>query len=274
MSGSRKAACLVACAALFAAQGTALAADQLQADQAQPAPAEPTPAQPTPAEPSALPPTPAAPSAVPPSAVQPNPAPPDQVQPDQVPSEPSTATNHPPWSSSLEGFAFVGMSVTQGEPANKSETTDFRRVGVYGELGVAYRSHYFIDPFLSVGYASLASGDTKLPDGPWGAGGTLHQSLDAWLISPGITSDIWRFRLRLGIGVALVRQRDTFQSEKNTGKQNPLAEQFGLGFNCYKTDRFRLDIDARYVNAAGAGVSFELFGITARGDLLTFGDGS
>jgi hypothetical protein len=269
MSGSRKAAYVIACATLFATEATAFAADQLQPEQAQPSPVQPTPVQA-----GAVQPAPVQPNPVPPGAAQPSPVQPEPVQPDQVQPQPSTPASGPAWSSSLEGFAFVAMSITQGEPANAYATTNFRRVGVYGEFGAAYRSHYFIDPFLSVGYASLASGDTKLAAGEWGAGGTLHQSLDTWLISPGITSDIWRFRLRLGIGVALIRQRDTFQSDKNTGKQTATAGQLGLGFNCYKTDRFRLDIDARYVKAAGADVSFGLFGITARGDLLTFGDGS
>ncbi len=176
--------------------------------------------------------------------------------------------------SSLEVSALVGMSVTQGEPAYTAATTSFRRVGVYSELGVGYRSSYFIDPFISVGYGALASADTKLPDGEWGSAGTLHQNLGVWFISPGITSDIWRFRLRLGIGIAIVKESNTFHSDKNTATQKPLAAQLGLGFNCYETHRFRLDFDLRYVKAQGADVSFGLFGVTARGDLLTFGGGN
>jgi hypothetical protein len=176
--------------------------------------------------------------------------------------------------SSLEVSALVGMSVTQGNPAYEAATTSFRRVGVYSELGVGYRSSYFIDPFISVGYGALASADTRMPDGEWGAAGTLHQNLGIWFISPGITSDIWRFRLRLGIGLAIVKEGNTFHSDKNTATQTPFAGQVGLGFNCYKSHRFRLDVDARYVKAQGADVSFGLLGVTARGDLITFGGGS
>jgi hypothetical protein len=192
---------------------------------------------------------------------------------DAVSNEPASAPGKQAPTSSLEGFALVGPSLVQGDPANAAATTSFRRVGIYGEFGAAYRSHYFLDPFISVGYASLASADTKLADGDYGTGGTLHQHLGFWLISPGITTEIWRIRLRLGIGLGIVKQSDTFQSQKNTGTQTPIAGQVGLGFNCYATDRFRLDVDARYVKAQGADVSFGLLGITARGDLITFGGG-
>jgi Lipid A 3-O-deacylase (PagL) len=188
-------------------------------------------------------------------------------------SSPPASSDHPT-PSSLEVFALVGPTLAQGGPANNAATTSFRRVGIYSELGVAFRSNYFIDPFISAGYGALASADTKLSDGEWGAGGTLHQNLGIWFISPGVTTDIWRLRLRLGLGLAVVKQNDTFHSEKNTGTQLPFAAQIGLGFNCYETRRFRLDVDARYVKAAGADVSFGLLGITARGDLITFGGGS
>jgi hypothetical protein len=168
----------------------------------------------------------------------------------------------------------------QGEPANPQLTNSFRRVGIYGEVGVAYRSKYFLDPFISVGYGTLASGTTEIPDATYSdmnnpvpvlhPGGTLHQHLGEWVISPGITSDIWRFRLRLGVGVAIVVESNRFQGEKNSATQIPLVAQVGLGYNFYKVPRFRLDGEARYVRAAGADVTFWALGVVARGDAITF----
>jgi len=172
--------------------------------------------------------------------------------------------------SSLELFGTIAPTVTQGEPANPQLTNSFRRVGFYGEAGVAYRSKYFLDPFVSVGYGTLASGDTTLPDSKYGSGGTLHQHLGTWLLSPGVTSDIWRFRLRFGIGIAVVKQSFRFQGENNTATQLPLAWEAGLGFNFYKIPRFRLDAEARFVQAKGADVSFWMLGLTGRGDIATF----
>jgi hypothetical protein len=176
--------------------------------------------------------------------------------------------------SSLEVFALVGPTLTQGSPAYDAATTSFRRVGVYSELGVAYRSRYFLDPFISVGYGALASADAQMPAGEWGPAGKLQQNLGIWFISPGVTTEIWRFRLRLGIGLSVVLEKNSFHSDKNTASQKPFTGQVGLGFNCYETHRFRLDVDARYVKAQGADVSFGMLGVTARGDLITFGGGS
>jgi hypothetical protein len=158
-----------------------------------------------------------------------------------------------------------------GDPANPGYTQSFSRIGVFGEAGLAYRSHYFIDPFLSVGYAVLASGKSKLPDGPWGAGGTLDQHLGAWVIAPGVTADLWRFRLRFGLGIAIVEQKNSFLGDTHSTSQLVLANQFGLGFNVLDIHRFRLDAETRLVRAAGADVTFLTLAVVARGDLLCFG---
>jgi len=198
-----------------------------------------------------------------PVVVEPAPAPAPVAPPEEA-AAPS------PEPSSLELFGTIAPTVTQGEPANPQLTNSFRRVGFYGEAGVAYRSKYFLDPFLSVGYGTLASGDTTLPDNQYGSGGTLHQHLGTWLLSPGVTSDIWRFRLRFGIGLAVVKQSFRFQGQNNTATQLPLVWEAGLGFNFYKVPRFRLDAEARFVEAKGADVSFWMLGITGRGDVATF----
>jgi hypothetical protein len=171
---------------------------------------------------------------------------------------------------SLEAFAFMGPSLVAGDPAMPDATESFRRVGIYGGLGLAFRSRYFLDPFLSVGYGTLASGDTALPDGVWGEGGTLSQRLDLWLLSPGVTADLFRFRLRLGLGLAIVVQHYGFGGEQTTTTQVPIAGQVGIGFNVLENQRFRLDLESTFVQAAGADVTFGVLGVTGRGDLLTF----
>jgi hypothetical protein len=188
--------------------------------------------------------------------------------------EPDAATVHESAArrrSSLEISGVVGPSLVFGDPANPQYTQSFSRVGVYGELAVAYRSSYFVDPFLSVGYATLASGQSVLPAGVWGQGGTLDQHLGAWIISPGITSDIWRFRPRLGLGIAVVVQSFEFAGNKNSSTQFPLVTQLGLGFNAFDSDRFRIDMEARAVIANGADVTFATIDAVVRGDLLYFG---
>jgi hypothetical protein len=144
-------------------------------------------------------------------------------------------------------------------------------VGVFSELAVGYRSSYFVDPYFSVGYAPLAGGETQLPSGPWGAGGTLDQRLEIWTITPGITLDIWRVRLRAALGLAVAVQHFRFPGEDHSSTQVPLAHQLGLGFNVLDVHRFRLDLEARYVGAPGADVTFLTFAAVLRGDVLEFG---
>ena len=202
---------------------------------------------------------------------------PPPVEQAPIPAAPPTPAEPAREPASLELFGSLALSVVDGEPANPGLTNSFRRVGAYGEGGVAYRSKYFVDPFISVGYATLASGDTTLPDSdtlldgqPVYSGGTLHQHLGLWLISPGVTTDIWRFRLRFGIGVAVVKQSYRFHGDNTVGTQLPVAWQAGLGFNFYQVPRFRLDGEARFVQAKGADVTFWTLGLTARGDVITF----
>jgi hypothetical protein len=253
MAGVRACACLgLAVSSAQATEQAPQAADQAPQASAQPPQATP----PATAQPPQANDQPPQPTAQPPQA---------NDQPAGVASPPPDAKETP---SSLEVFVTVGPSVTTGEPANASSTTSFRRVGVYGELGVAYRSSYFLDPFLSVGYGTLASADTALPDGVYGTGGTLHQHLGVWLIAPGITSDLWRFRLRLGIGVAILTQGYSFRGDSNTATQKAFAFQAGLGFNVLDAPRFRLDADVKFAQAKGADLAFWVFGVTARADLI------
>jgi hypothetical protein len=99
----------------------------------------------------------------------------------------------------------------------------------------------------------------------------LDQRLDIWTIAPGITADIWRVRLRAALGLAVVVQRYRFPGEDHSSTQVPLAHQLGLGFNVLDARRFRLDLEARYVGAPGAEVTFLTFAAVMRGDLVEFG---
>ena len=241
-----------------------------------PAPVAPAPAAPTPAVPAPAP-APAAPAPAAPA------APPAEVAPAEVAPAAEPAPAAPPAAapapqpSSLELFGSIAPTVVQGDPADPRLTNSFRRVGVYAEAGVAFRSKYFLDPFFSVGYATLASGDTTLPDSdtivngqPAYTAGTVHQHLGMWLLSPGVTSDIWRFRLRFGIGIAIVKQSFSFHGEDTSTDQKPLAWHVGLGYKFYERPRFRLDVEARLIQAKGADVAVWALALTGRGDVVTF----
>jgi len=172
--------------------------------------------------------------------------------------------------SALELGVGIGPSVVLGEPANPQYTESFTRVGVFAEVALAYRSPYFLDPFLGIAHATLASGTSNLPAGAWGEGGRIEQDLAAWVISPGVTADLWRFRPRLGIGLAIVVQSFNFLGEESSSSQLPIVTVLGLGFNALDDGRFRLDVESRLVVASGADVTFATLDAVLRGDWITF----
>jgi len=173
--------------------------------------------------------------------------------------------------SALELSASLGPSVVFGEPANPAYTQSFDRVGVLAAFAVAYRSTYFLDPSLDVGYAALAEGESLLPDGPWGEGGLVEQQLATWVISPGVSTELWRFRVRLGIGLAVVSQTNTFRGDENSSTQLPISSQLVLGFKVLDNNLIRLDAEGRMVVIQGAAVNFASLGLSARFDVISFG---
>jgi hypothetical protein len=175
--------------------------------------------------------------------------------------------------SSLELSLSLGPTVTFGEAANPEYNPALTRVGLYGSFGIAYRSSYFIDPFIEVGYGTLATGEVTLPDGPWGKGGNLEQHLGVWTISPGITADIWRFRPRFGMGIGIIQQSYRFGGQEHSSTQPPLLAQLGLGFVAYDSPRLRLDIEGRTVIMNGAEVTFSTLDLIMRVDAIYFGGG-
>jgi len=226
---------------------------------------------------------PTSPAATPtPAAAAPT-APPSEIAPAPATSAPPTTDTGaaPPASaaplekakpSSLELSLSFGPSVLWGEAANPEFDPSVTRFGAYGAFGIGYRSSYFIDPFLEVGYGSLATGEVTLPNDPaWGTGGTLEQHLGVWTISPGLTAELWRFRPRFGMGLAVVVQGYHFGGEDHSSTQLPLLAQFGLGFVAYDSPRVRLDIEARQVVIGGADVHFTTIDVLLRADAIYFG---
>jgi hypothetical protein len=171
----------------------------------------------------------------------------------------------------LEVGATLGPSIVFGEPANPEYTQSFGRVGLYVAGAVTYRTSYFIDPFLEVGYAFLASGESNLPSGPWGDGGVMEQQLGMWVISPGIRTELWRFRPQIGLGLGIARQSNDFLGETNSLSQVAVLTQLGVDFEVFSADRLRIDSGLKVAASPGNGITFVSLVVAARFDALTFG---
>lgn len=173
--------------------------------------------------------------------------------------------------SALELSAFVGPSVVFGAPANPDYSPSVERVGALVAGAVTYRSSYFLAPVLEVGYAWLARGSSELPSGPWGEGGTVEQRLGTWIVSPGVSAELWRVRARLGLGLGIVTQSDTFRGQTSSTSQLPVMSQLVIACKAVDLAPVRLDVEARAVVASGADISFIGIGVSARFDVLDLG---
>lgn len=186
-----------------------------------------------------------------------------------TPPEPDTAEAQRAGSAlAISGRA--GPSIVFGDPANPEYTREFGRVGVWVGGELAYRSSYFIEPFIEVGYGFLASGESTLPSGPWGEGGLMQQQLGMWSISPGARTQIWRLRPELGIGLAIVKQSNDFLGETNSVSQAALFTQLGLSCTVFEAERLRIDTGVKLAAARGAGITFTSLAIAARFDAFVF----
>lgn len=173
--------------------------------------------------------------------------------------------------SALELSAFAGPSVVFGAPANPDYSPSVERVGALLAGALTYRSSYFIAPVLEVGYAWLARGSSELPSGPWGEGGTVEQRLGTWILSPGVSAEIWRLRARLGLGLGIVTQSDTFRGQTSSTSQLPVLSQLVIACKAVDIAAVRLDVEGRAVVASGADISFIGLGVSARFDVLDLG---
>jgi len=173
--------------------------------------------------------------------------------------------------SALEVSLKVAPSVVFGEPANPTYTQSTSRVGASVSGSVTYRSSYFIDPVLEIGYAWLARGTSELPQGPWGEGGVLDQELGTWFFSPGISTQLWRVRPRVGLGLAVITQSNTFRGEQTSTTQPSLLSQLAVAVRALQLGSLGLDAEASLVRASGADVTFISIGVAGRLDVLPFG---
>jgi hypothetical protein len=168
----------------------------------------------------------------------------------------------------LELEAAFAPSLVLGDAANPRYQESYSRWGVAGTISFTYRARYFLNPHIEAGYAWLASGDSQLPPGIWGEGGSIEQSLTCWTISPGATLPFWRFRLLAGIGIVVAEQANIVFGEENESSQLGMLQRLGLSFDALKTERTRLAAVLEYQNSAGLKLSWLTLGVSFRGDFV------
>jgi hypothetical protein len=86
-----------------------------------------------------------------------------------------------------------------------------------------------------------------------------------------VSAELWRLRARLGLGLGIVSQSDTFRGQTSSTTQLPVLSQLVIGCTVLDLAAFRLDVEGRAVVASGADISFIGIGVSARFDVLDLG---
>jgi hypothetical protein len=142
-----------------------------------------------------------------------------------------------------------------------------RNGGAVIGLSTSFRSPYFLAPFIDVGYAQLyGSREQRILAS--GAPLRAQSSLSTIWGQVGAGVDIWRLRLRAGLGVYRLR----VQSEVLGITITPTELDYGYSLSVagffYDSGRMRIGADAHLFLIAEAETASVAFGFTVAGDAV------
>jgi hypothetical protein len=179
---------------------------------------------------------------------------------------PERALHAEPATRALEVDVFGGLLRRGGLTVSDELST--RNGGPALAMSAQYRSRYFLAPFLDVGYYSLAASDRVVDLG----GGATHVVNGSWAFgfSGGAALDIWRVRLRAGLGAYDLVVRTVTPAARST------VSELDFGYVASATayplvrGRVRIGIEARVGLIVEAQTGFISLGATLGGDAISF----
>jgi hypothetical protein len=153
-----------------------------------------------------------------------------------------------------------GLSVT--------DDTSTRNGGAALALGAHYRTAYFLAPFAEVAYYTLAASDRVVDLGS-GPVQVLNRSW-AFGFTSGFALDVWRLRLRAGLGLYDLVVRTETPGARSTVSELDFGYVAGATFYPLLRDRVRLGIEARVGLVVEGQVGFIALGATLGADAISF----
>ena len=166
-------------------------------------------------------------------------------------------------STSLEYGRMIAPSV------DPSRELSARNGGPAIGVAASFRSPYFLAPFLDVGYAQLYTSEEQRTLAS-GVALRSQNSLSTIWGQVGAGGDIWRFRLRAGLGVYRLR----VQSEVLGVTISPTEIDYGYSLSVagflYDSGRLRIGADAHLFLIAEAETANVALGVTVAGDAVSW----
>ncbi|MCK6532216.1 MAG: hypothetical protein L6Q84_04515 [Polyangiaceae bacterium] len=175
-----------------------------------------------------------------------------------------------PAKKALEVGAFGGHSWMLRVHTENEERTWQRNGGEAFAAYAAYRSPYFLAPFVDVGYFPLfASQETREVGPPFGTLGSTN-SLVTWSFMAGPAFDVWRLRFRAGMGAYYLRVRSTVLGQTVTPSELDGGYLFAVSGWFLRQARVRVGAEARLGLIVEADTPLFALGATLGGDALTW----
>ena len=179
---------------------------------------------------------------------------------------PASALGAEPAKRALELDVFGGLLKRNGLSVSDDRST--RNGGAALAFAAHYRSGYFLAPFLEAAYYSLAASDRVLD---LGSGPTLVLNRSwAFGFTGGVALDVWRVRLRAGLGAYDLFVRTVTPGARSTVSELDFGYLAGASVYPLVRDRWRVGIEARVGLVVEAQIGFLSLGATLGGDAISF----
>lgn len=181
----------------------------------------------------------------------------------------SAAVAEKPPPSALEAGAFLGYGRMLAPAVDHSHELSARNGGIAASAVVLYRSPHFLSPFLEIGYAQLYASQERIDTADLG---TLESDnhLSALSFAAGPALDVWRLRLRAGMGIYRVIVESAIAGVTITPAENDLGWLASAAAYPYQRPGLRIGLEARALLISEASTAVIALGVTASGDALTW----
>lgn len=171
--------------------------------------------------------------------------------------------------SAIEAGGFVGYGRMLAPSVDHDREQWSRSGGAQVSAMVLYRSPHFLSPYLEVGYAQLYASRESVdtPDL-----GTLESdnSLSALSLVGGPALDLWRFRIRGGVGLYRVHVHSTVLGVTIDPAEYDLGWFASAGGHVYRSPHLRLGFELRSLLISEASTVCVGLGLTGTGDVLSW----
>lgn len=178
----------------------------------------------------------------------------------------SNSASAAPRSRAIEVDAFGGLVKRSGPSVTDAVST--RNGGIAVAVTAAFRSPYFLAPFVDVGYYPIVASDRALDLG--GQRAVVLNRLWAFGFVGGAAIDVWKLRGRFGVGAYDVVTSTDTPDAHSTVSELDFGYLASVTFHPLVRDRFRVGIEARAGLMVEAETRIVTLGATLGGDAITF----